>query len=780
VLAEVSEVTQAWSFSGGKHLDWKLVTAGVGGKVCRGWEWRAEPGQPGLDPARIDGVSWSGRIPRSTRARISWRRTGDAEGSWPANCTAETSVVADEQGVLTHNLDLGGHPAWNGGSDPDGQLSKTGDIRAIRFEPDGTLGINTTIETLSFSRRGFWGGFEPLKPDLAVDGGLVVMGRYGRRAWPTDFGTPLYCDVSVPRGGRLLFDVALGEQHRTELERVHLAIDVAPAGTAGADADEWERIWYRTLVPRMAPDETLWTAANVDLLDYEGDDLRVRFRAWSGHGVDSPAVGISSELSEASVFWGTPEIMGTQPEERAPNILLVTLDTTRADVLGDGNPESALAPYLKEMAAKGIRFEQAYSASNATQPSHASILTGTWPMDHGVHDNYAFFGEGNITLAERLRARGYHTIGAVSQQYIGAGSGFGQGFDEFIQAAPTASLDGAATIEGIRSRLLDWEENAPDRPFFLWVHLFDAHTPYAAPSGFQRAHDQRLVEGGGTLPAIQIAPDAPGALPAIDVLPDEMWFLSRTNNLEFAKHLYRSEVSYADSLVENLSRTLSEVDQLGATAFFITADHGESLGENKSYFNHKGLMDGVVHVPLIVQIPGGPEGVVVKELSSSIDLVPTILSYVDRGGFDRASEEGVLRGRDLLAGLVTPSDDSVAGDERVFFEHSGGRQVGYREGDKYFITTLDDGLRFGIEVVKTADGKSELREVPVPMGTNYLFQASEGNVKNYAGSQPEEVARSVEVLRAWLDSARPIASEKRETTAAERDDLSKLGYLSED
>lgn len=775
-LTAVSEVTVAWNFDKGKHADWTLVSVPFEGQLCRAWEWHAKPGQPGLDSAVIDGLSWRGAVPRSTRARISWRRTSDAEGTWPSVCMAETAVLSDESGALQHSLDLGGHPAWNGGSDSEGRPSDAGDIRSIRFEPDGLLGLNTSIDELSFSRRGFWGGFESLQPDFAADGGLVVLSGYGRRAWPTDFGVPLYADVTIPKGGQLLFDVALGAQHRTELERIHLAIDIADAGTAGEDADEWERVWYRTLVPRMAPEETLWTAAKVDLAEFEGDAVRVRFRSWAGHGVDSTSEGLEGTLSRSSVFWGTPEIMGSQPKDRAPNILLVTMDTTRADALAGVGADAALAPYLQKLAATGIRFEQAYSTSNATQPSHASILTGTWPMDHGVHDNYAFFGEDNITLAERLRKRGYHTIGAVSQRYIGAGSGFGQGFDEFLQAAPTASLDGSATVEGLHTRLEEWSELAPDRPFFLWLHLFDAHTPYAAPAEYQSKHNARLAEAGIGIPSAMVAPGTASALPVVDELPDEMRFLAGTNSLDFAKHLYRSEVSYADSLIENVASALSGANQLGATAFFVTADHGESLGENGSYFNHMGLLEEVVHVPLIVRIPGGPAGVVVDDLASGVDLVPTILSYVDRGTFDAAGAAGVLRGRDLLAGLVTPDAELSDKGARVFFEHSGRRQVGYREGSQHFVTTIGDGMRHGIEVVSDAGGRRVLREIPVPIGASFLFDAGSPSGGNLSSAQPEEVKRRTAVLKAWLASARPIASEQRATTASERADLDKLGY----
>ncbi|MDF1800699.1 MAG: sulfatase [Planctomycetota bacterium] len=763
LLAAAIETTRTWTFDAGQHPDWTRVRVPFEDRANRAWEWQA--GSEALAAETVTSLAWRGTLTRSTRARLSWRTSEDPEGSWPGQRTAEISVPADPTGAELRHFDLGSHPSW------------TGEVVALRFEPDGLLGIEAGLSELRLERSGFGGGLEPLGEGSA-DGGLVVLDGYARRTWPAAFGMPLFAEVLVPADGRLVLDVALAAHLRTALERVHLAVDVAKPGTDGLAGLGWERLWYRSVVPRMAPTETLWTAATVDLSAYAGETVRLRLRAWSGHGKDDVEHGLDGGSSQAAVLWGAPEVLGDQGPDLAPHILLVTLDTTRADALDPG-AGLAHAPFLAELAETGIRFTTAFAASNATQPSHASILTGAWPTDHGVRDNYSVLVDGNVTLPERLRELGYHSLGAVSQRYIGAGAGYGQGFDEFVQPMPDASIDGGSTIQGLRKRVAELVEQDPDRPLFLWLHLFDPHTPYQSPEGYAAGHAERFGPG----PAARVPAGTPGALPDVDVLPEEFEFLAGINNLERVRHLYGVGVDYADALVENLASSLATAGVLGRTAFFVTADHGESLGERSSYFNHQGLYPEVVRVPLIVRVPGGPAGLEVTDAVSGVDVAPTILRYAAGG---RQYDDRFLRGRDLLAGLVTesvePDGEAVPAAERlVFFEHAGERQVGLRAGKWHFIATFADDMLFGVELVAGPDGKLVPREKPVPNGHFELYdvEADPGLTSNLAEQQPALAESFLHRIYEWRADAFDLtagAETARETTAAERDELDKLGY----
>lgn len=742
VLAEQLAVVSA------EALDsWTLVSAAAG----RAW---VTPADWSVDTKTVGGVRWTANLPRSTRARLEWRRASDPAGSWPNAAAVEVSVAPDQSA----QVQLAGHAAWNG------------TVVAVRLTPDCELGLPATLQSVEWLTRGFWPGFEALgegEDVPASDGGLITLNDRGRRVWPASFGVPLSTDVLVPRAGRLLFDVALSASHRESLERVHLAVDVAQAGTDPTRPAGWTRVWSRQLVPRQAPTETLWQWVKVDLDDYAGERIAVRWRAWSGHGVDSVAAGLDGQATRADVLWGSPEMLGDPGDWPLPNLLLVTLDTTRADFGG------AATPYFDELQARGIRFDNAYAVSNSTQPSHASILTGTYPIDHGVHDNYALLLGANRTLPERLRGLGYHTVGAVSQRFLGAGFGFGQGFDEFYQAAPGASLDGGETIELLRSRIQEWGALEPDRPVFLWLHLFDAHTPYTAPEEFVATRAELL----GAAPAATVPNASPTALPELTELPPEMAFLDGINNLDLAKHLYANEVSYTDSLVENLASGLAEANLLGKTAFFVTADHGEALGEHNSYFNHQGLMAPVVRVPFFVVIPGGPAGLVVSDPVAGIDVAPTILRYAAAG---QPVSMDAFRGRDLLAGLVTaPLDSPTANGERaLFLEQAGQKQLAIVQGAHVLIETRTQDMQLGLVKQTGPAGQTQVVPRVVPKGFELFDLAQDPGMRVPVNDAARQAALQ-RALQTWLSGAWDInagAGNRRELTPAEREQMDDLGY----
>ena len=173
----------------------------------------------------------------------------------------------------------------------------------------------------------------------------------------------------------------------------------------------------------------------------------------------------------------------------------MTLDTLRADALGcyGGPPDT---PFLDHLAAQGIRFEEALSACNSTLPAHTSILTGQPVPTHGVLDNRSTLAPDVRTLAQVLRQSGYLTAAAVSVEHLQPSwSGLGRGFDRFLEVTPGATLDGALTLEGVEEWLAEWGAG-PRPPLFLWVHLFDPHTPYGPPPEFRREYEARLARAG--------------------------------------------------------------------------------------------------------------------------------------------------------------------------------------------------------------------------------------------------------------------------------------------
>jgi len=283
-----------------------------------------------------------------------------------------------------------------------------------------------------------------------------------------------------------------------------------------------------------------------------------------------------------------------------PSVLLVTLDTTRADRVGAYGYALAETPTLDRLAAEGSRFARAYSTCPLTIPSHSTIMTGRPPPTHGVRDNGDFIlGEHEVTLAERFRDAGYATAAFTSAFPTQARWGFGQGFDVYhdpLERPPTA-LDwrdqrrAGEVIDDALETLADAEG-----PLFVWVHLFDPHWPYDPPEPFASRSEGRPYDG---------------------------------------------EIAYADAQLGRLLAWWDDARPESVVA--VTSDHGEGLGEGGEMTHGFLLHDGTIRVPLILRGAGVEVGVE-EGVVSHVDIAPTLLALAGL-----PPHPGVV-GRDLREG----------------------------------------------------------------------------------------------------------------------------------
>jgi arylsulfatase A-like enzyme len=439
-------------------------------------------------------------------------------------------------------------------------------------------------------------------------------------------------------------------------------------------------------------------------------------------------------------------------------VVLVTLDTTRGDVLGQG-----FTPNLEALAARGARFDRAFATTNSTIPSHPAIFTGLPLEEHGAIGNRHAFGVENTTLAERLRAAGYRTAAAVSVSLLRPGFGFGQGFDRFELPHAGAHRDGAEATEVA----LEWldEFRADDAPFFLWLHLFDAHTPYGPPEAFARPF---MSAHGLERPP----PDAdPPTMPTWDVPPAQLQFLKGQSNRDRVVFDYHLSVAYADSLVGRLVERL-EHNQLAAnTLLLVTADHGESLGERDYWFEHGNLYPEVIHVPLILAGPGVPHGEVVAREVSLIDVLPTVLAAAGQA-------RGALEGLDLS----DLARSGTAPERKLWFQLSDRRQAGFRDRDVHFVATLEDGLRWISGGERNAQGLVVPRFATEPAGTAHLFDlsADPDALSDVAAQHAEQAAGLTGDVRRWVESRAQARATRRALSPSEEQDLQDLGYAGDD
>jgi arylsulfatase A-like enzyme/Flp pilus assembly protein TadD len=398
------------------------------------------------------------------------------------------------------------------------------------------------------------------------------------------------------------------------------------------------------------------------------------------------------------------------------NLLVVTLDTTRADRLGSYGYAAASTPTLDAFARRALRFAAATSVAAETLPAHCSILTGRYPYAHGVRLNAEYrLGAGETTLAERLRARGYETAAFVSAFVLDARYGLDQGFDLYddrVEPGGGASFP-SGTIERPADRTTDaalaWlERRRAGRPFFAWVHYFDPHAPYKPPAA-----------------AAARAPGRP----------------------------YDGEIAFVD---EQLGRVLDRLKAKGLadrTVVAVLGDHGESLGEHGESTHGIFLYDAVLRVPFILSVPGasGIAGAVEDGVVSEVDVVPTLLDLL---GVKVGETEGPPMDGRSLVGAPPPADRAV------------------------YAESLTPFLDFGWAPLRALRRKDD-KAILAPRPEYYDLRKDPGEVEDLGSATgPAAAARDalLQTLRTMEDRDRPAAAPSPAVDPDVRERLAALGY----
>jgi choline-sulfatase len=273
------------------------------------------------------------------------------------------------------------------------------------------------------------------------------------------------------------------------------------------------------------------------------------------------------------------------------NLVVVTLDTTRADRIGAYGARDVETPAIDHLADEGVLFEQAVSAAPLTLPAHSSIFTGKFPPEHGVRDNGGFFlGPDQTTLAELLKARGYRTGGFVAAYVLAAKWGINQGFETYFDdfdLSQTRVLSLSAIqrpANEVLDKALPWIEQAGNQPFFAWIHLYDPHSPYRPPEPFAS---------------------------------------------RYKAHPYNGEIAFADSQIARLVSTLRSRNLYDRTVIVVMGDHGESLGEHGEGSHGFFVYNSVTNVPFVIRAPfSHTTHRRVADPVRSVDVLPTVLDLL--------------------------------------------------------------------------------------------------------------------------------------------------------
>ena len=360
-------------------------------------------------------------------------------------------------------------------------------------------------------------------------------------------------------------------------------------------------------------------------------------------------------------------LSGCASRER-PDVLLVVVDTLRADRLGSYGYGAEASPELDAFAAGGVLFERALAASTLTAPSHASLMTSRFVGEHAIGSSNGMTRlDGERTLASELSAAGYETGAFVSNFVIRRRTGLDAGFEVYDDELPDVEANrpiyrerkAAETTE----RVLAWLAGRSERPVFLFVHFQDPHGPYAAPPPFDTRFPELLVEAEPALPVLP-GQKGPGGIPKYQALPGEA-------RPSVYKQRYAQEVAYFDT---ELGRVLAALRARGRPLVaLITADHGESMGEAGYWFQHgHASTPELGRIPLLLQAPSLAPGRR-SELVHHVDLMPTLLELVGLPVPEGA--RGIALGPYLRSGEPLP--------ERTLFCDVGDEVSAYA-GDRFY------------------------------------------------------------------------------------------------
>jgi arylsulfatase A-like enzyme len=427
-----------------------------------------------------------------------------------------------------------------------------------------------------------------------------------------------------------------------------------------------------------------------------------------------------------------------------PNLVLVSLDTTRRDHLSVYGYWRKTTPRLERFAEEGVLFSLAYAASSTTGPSHASLFTSLHPISHGVVKNGRVLRPVFVTLAERLHDAGWITGGVTGSYVLDARFGFAQGFgswdDEFDPAF--ATVRGEVWEEGDRVEVFDrtadettrralaWLDRVrtEQRPFFLFVHYFDPHAPWVPPAEFARRFP-----------------------PADDPKSGNRGLVAR----------YDAEIAFTDDQLGALLDGLEERGLAGNTLVAITADHGEGLMQHGQLGHGAQIYEEQVRVPLLLRWPGRlPAGRVVAGAVSLVDLTPTLLALAGVAPAPGAP----MQGRSLVEVLEGRREVDPEGPIFLFRRH--------------FEPGMHDGISVAGEQYAVRRGRWKLILAPEEK-TRQLFdlQRDPGERSDLTAGEPERAAALEREIADWRARHGRSETAPSAVSGADLERLRALGYV---
>ena len=409
--------------------------------------------------------------------------------------------------------------------------------------------------------------------------------------------------------------------------------------------------------------------------------------------------------------------------DRKPNIVLIGVDTLRADHLSCYGYRHPTSPSIDALAAEGALGERLFCPAIPTHPSFTTLYTGQHPITHGIvsHGGKAQLSRETPVLPEVLMQAGYTTC-AVDNLWR-ARSWFGRGYEFYIDPSVRRGLLIDVSCEEINSRAIPWLRSHTDEPFFLFLHYWDPHYPLHPPAAYRDLfyRGNPFDPGNHSLEEWWRHP--------LGAMAKDTW-LRRPQGLvtdaDYVVAMYDQEIRYLDDSLAALLGTLDELKLAEDTLVMLVADHGTSLTEQGIFFEHHGLYDCTIHVPLVARWPGRvPGGTRVPAMLHMSDVAPTIL---EAAGIEAPEE---MEGRS--AWKLFTGESTEGGHDRVISVECTWQAKWSLRTERYkLIVSRDTGLRGG------------------PPREIYDLQADPGEKTNLIETRPDVAERLEDELESWI------------------------------
>jgi arylsulfatase A-like enzyme len=509
------------------------------------------------------------------------------------------------------------------------------------------------------------------------------------------------------------------------------------------------QLFSATLRPRDAG----WRDGSVDLLP--GTERTLTFTTEVTDGRDASA---------ARLLWGSIGILGLGPAPasaatgKAPNLIVISLDTLGAKYVGFHGARPSPSPYLDELLGRSRTFLNAFAPYPNTLASHASLFTGLYPRRHNLYGGLQAYLE-PTTLAMVLADRGYRTAAVTEDAYVSSDFGFDRGFDSYENGSTEIKAEFLGDAKTTFAMASDWLRQRQDEaPYFLFVHTYEVHDPYLA----RDEHAKRFAE--------ELNPGYEG--PYEDAYPGAIKSLGHNSNrfplaeadIRQMEALYHGEITYLDRLMRSFVAELEDLTDMENTLVVILSDHGDEFGEHGFVGHGESLYDPVLHVLLAFHWPSvlgqGP----IEPVVSLVDVMPTVLEML---------------GADIPADLDGESLTSLLGDREL----PSGSRPAFAELRTAWGACIRQGLprdcRVGMTSVRTPEFKLITSEQPSGHRLYHVATDPDETV-DVAQDHPEQLEAMIRLIDAYRQGE-PVPSSaggagRPEIDDATRERLRALGY----